>query len=149
MWTIQLCIHSGQCPVQGLVQWVPVHAMEPAGCFFTPPALGSCVPMVFLPVSVQWEGIPAHNPTSAGWTGLLLTAPRDWLAFFSSQVLCWVKQSLPQTPGGHRLSLLGSIQFRNTQQSPLPSQPQTGCWRYRMRVVYDLERLEMHQGTGS
>lgn len=149
MWTIQLCIHSGQCPVQGLV------AVSSRKCYGTSrlllhtPSSGLLCTHGFPSCFCSGRGNPAHDPTSAGWTGLLLPAPRDWLAFCSSQVLCWVKQSLPQTPGGHRLSLLGSIQFRNTQQSPLPSQPQTGCWRYRMRVVYDLERLEMHQGTGS
>lgn len=123
-----------------------VQAMGPEGCSLTPPALDPSIPMVFLPVCAV-RGNPAHDPTSAGQTGPQLSAPRDRLAFCSSQVLRRVSQSLPQSPGGHRLGLSGSIQFSNTPQSPLLPQPQAGCRRYTVRVVCDLESLRMQQGT--
>lgn len=140
------CVHSGQCRIQRLVQRALSSSCGTGRLLPHTPSSGLLYTFASPPRVCAVRGNPAHDPTSAGRTGLQLSAPRDRLAFCSSQALRRVTQSLPQSPGGHRLGLSGSTPFSNTPQSPSLPQPQAGCGR--CTVACDLERLRTQQGTG-
>ena len=126
MCTTQLYIHSGHCPAQGLCRVRSQTWLGWPGCLLIPLSPGFLSVHGFLLPSCVGRGNPAHDPTSAGWTGLLPPDLRYWLTLSTPHTV--LSQTGPPTDSRYQISaqaectLFHSVQEYSTKSITFSAQ---------------------------